>query len=383
MAATESQKPVKVKESFWPLGVLLALSGLFLLAMLGREPFRQYQSERKLQPLIAKAKAQDIPLVAEDVYPDPPAGTPNAAPEFEKAFAMRKALSETDSKALSYYGTPKYTSGIEEALISAEPMLRQAERAVAIGSCHFTHDANEGPAMLMKELAYMKALAKNFAARSRLRARSGLDEAALKDLQTIRKLEQCMTMPGVITMMVRGSCEKMMADVAEENIQNCAADQVMLSKYRDLAQKAPKIDLIKALRGAAWEEIVVAKTIEQWEKMLNTGLGESEYVRGEVPPTWRSKVALSAVLASWTRLFEQLQPVIDDRTRAGAVLDAFDKRHQAECPMLEAFFKFEDASYAGAHEVAMKYEDTWLKVEALLAKYSATPSARSQRVPSH
>src|SRR5437868_7993301 len=92
---------------YWPVWCFLGVLILFVIAVFARDPLRSFFAGRRLAAEIPRARALGLPLTAKEIYPELAAGTPNAAPQLDTAFALRKKLSQTDKDAINYFGTSK------------------------------------------------------------------------------------------------------------------------------------------------------------------------------------------------------------------------------------------------------------------------------------
>jgi hypothetical protein len=349
---------------YWPVWSFVAVFLLFIVTIFIRDPLRAVLALQRLKSEIPAARAAGVPLVAKDVYPDLPPGTPNAAPEFQQAFLARKKLSGKDHDAFNYYGTATPRPGIVQAIKDVGPALEIAKHASAVGACHFPHDPDEGAAMPLIEHGEIKSLVRCFCVRAQVRAEEGDWQGAIDDLKTARQIEECLTYPVMLTVQVRSGCERMIEAATERCVAaTWSKNRQALGQFRGLAETVPTFDFLQAMRGSAYVEIASAKNQDLVDKDRNGILDTAHLEHREIPDTWREREALAQQLKSWTTLFTQLAP---GETRTKAILAAFDSRHPTEVSLSAPFLGFLDNDFEDTYDEPLMTESAWRCLDDLI-----------------
>lgn len=328
---SESRRKRRRKILFWILGCTLGaiLCGLLAIYFTVKgaidhgidlavgEKSRALQSERDA------AKREGLPLTPEELFREvqKPSPAQNAAPIYRQMIVEDKKNKESEelTEIIRAYrrGDLEDTSKIESFLELKRPTLELALKAAALPTCDFDRNWNDGAAMLMPELAGLKAAARRLSLRARIECSRGQSDAALRDFDAaLRIAEHAGREPGIIPALVQNSTRV----IVFTDMLPCLCARANETRFVEalflLAAGSKDVDLRLAIRG---ELVSYVTTVRSIPRILET------YFRpGEANPLKRQLLNDSKVRAAAEgdsiRYFRQAYKVVTEAVGDGPKL---------------------------------------------------------------
>ena len=368
----------------WPVLSFVGVFVLFVVTVLVRDPLRSFLAMQRVNSALPIARAAGVPITGRDVYPDPPANVPNAAPLMEKAFIAARKLDSKRRTPIIYYATTIKRPGIDEAMKIAAPAIELSHKAAAIGACHFNDDPDRANLLEFPKEGQTKFLINLLCVDAEMHAEKGDWKLATGELRDARTLSSYMNFPSMTVLYLRATSEQMIQQATELCV--AKANPEALDAYAQIAKDETQLDFLQYFKGAAFGEIAIAKNIDKSNYNVEDADFKNKFDTKEIPDNWRSREAMAQELKSYAKILNELKGTGSERMKVKLALHNFAERHYEEVSVGRYYLLGNQSNYSDLYDVTLKPQANWRCLQVVIgalqykAKHGSLPTTMAEAI---